>query len=269
MRLETAIAPSASDERPDVFADDLVKVGRLTAGTPGQVGGRACTRTSQPQSVVTQGGANATSGTNGALPVKVTTCSDRQGIVLEEGWTSAAGGTPLLTKRAVELQLDADVPAIHIPPADPLPAAQGNGAVRKVAADQKITFAETFHLPAPKGFTFVGRYAVVPARLGSTGTSLPAEAGVALYTDVWQRGPDLLLLDQGATTTGSVPFDPKTTLGPIEVPNIGPATVAADLRLAEVRFVRPQGGFARLAGTLAPKDLVAIADTLTVGPSPR
>ena len=266
--VSTAIAPSASDARPDLFADDLVKVGRMTAGAPGEVGGRACTRASQPQNVVTQGGATAASGKNGSLPVKVTSCSDRQGIVLEERWASA-GGTTLLTKRAIELQLGSDVPAIRIPSADPLSAAQGNGAVRKLASNEAVPFPETFHLVAPKGFTFVGRYAVVPVRLAQGGAAVPAQPGVALYTDVWRRGPDLLLLDQGATTTGSAPFDAKSALGPVEVPGVGTATLAVDLQLAEVRFIRPHGGFARLAGTIDPKDLVTIADTLTVAPSPR
>ena len=86
---------------------------------------------------------------------------------------------------------------------------------------------------------------------------------------MWRRGPDLLLLDQGASTTGSAPFDPKSALGPIEVAGVGAATLAVDLRLAEVRFIRPDGGFARLAGTIDPKDLVAIADTMTVAPTPK
>jgi hypothetical protein len=48
------------------------------------------------------------------------------------------------------------------------------------------------------------------------------------------------------------------------VPGLGPADLAVDSRLAEVRFTRPDGGFARLAGTVDPKDLVALAATLTV-----
>jgi hypothetical protein len=90
------------------------------------------------------------------------------------------------------------------------------------------------------------------------------QPGIGLYTDVWRRGPDLLLLDQGASETGGPPFDASSRLGPITVPGLGPADLAVDSRLAEVRFTRPDGGFARLAGTVDPKDLVALAATLTV-----
>jgi hypothetical protein len=266
--LDTAIATSASDSRPDLFVDPLTKVKRATPSGSGQVGGRPCTKSLEPDTVATQGGAETSGGQAGTLPVRVTRCSDAQGLVLEERWVSA-GGTTLLTKRAVELQLGDKVPAIEIPKADPLPAAQGNGSVKKVARDAKIPFLETFHLATPKGFTFVGRYAVVPARLSQSGGQVPADPGIALYTDVWRRGPDVLLLDQGATKSGTPPFVARSKLGPLEVPGVGAADLAVDLRIAEVRFTRPDGGFARLAGTVDPKALVAIADTITVKATPR
>jgi hypothetical protein len=268
VRLDTAIAPSASDSRPDVFVHPLTEVKRATPAGSGVVGGRPCTRSLEPDTVVTQGGAAPAGAQDGTLPVRVTRCSDAQGLVLEERWVSA-GGTTLLTKRAVELQVGDEVPAIEIPKADRLPAAQGNGAVRKVARDAKVPFAETFHLATPKGFTFVGRYAVVPARIAQSAGQLPADAGIALYTDVWRRGPDLLLLDQGASRSGPPPFVARSKLGPLAVPGVGTADLAMDLRLAEVRFTRPDGGFARVAGTLDPKALVAIADTMTVQATPR
>jgi hypothetical protein len=95
---------------------------------------------------------------------------------------------------------------------------------------------------------------------------VPGTPGVALYTDVWQRGPDLLLLDQGAQDTGAPPFDASTKVGSTSVPNVGAADLALDDHLAEVRFTRPDGGFARLAGTLPPQELVQLAATLTVAP---
>jgi hypothetical protein len=50
----------------------------------------------------------------------------------------------------------------------------------------------------------------------------------------------------------------------LTIPGVGPADLAVDPRLAELRFTSPGGGFARLAGTLAPKRLVALAETLVV-----
>jgi hypothetical protein len=188
--------------------------------------------------------------------------------VLEERWVTK-GGETVLTKRAIELEVGHDVPALHVPKAEPLSAAQGNGAVKEVPRDQAPPFAEVFHLDTPKGWTFVGRYAVQPARLNPAGGGIPDDLRVALYTDVWRRGPDLLLLDQGATTATAPPFDAKSALGPLLLKGLGDATLAVDLRIAEVRFSRADGGFARLAGTIDPKALVDLAGQLTVRVTPR
>jgi hypothetical protein len=262
IRIDTAIAPAASDMRPDLFTGPMTDLKRLAAGSSTDIGGRPCTRSSEGEKVATAGQADQSLGDTGSLPVKVTRCVDAQGLVLEERWASP-GGRNLLTKRAVELELGDDVPAIDEPKAQLLPDEQGNGSVRQVAADAPVPFAESFHLATPKGFTFVGRYAVVPARIARSSGAAVADPGVALYTDVWRRGPDVLLLDQGTTTSGSAPFDSSTKVGPIDVTGLGAAELAVDLRVAEVRFTRPGGGFVRLAGTLAPPELVRLAAKVT------
>jgi hypothetical protein len=264
VRLDTAIAPADGDSRHDVLDDALVTVKRLASAGRGEVGGRPCRNTSQATKVATAGNGAASISSGGTLPVTITTCVDAQGFVLQQRYTTAASGEPVLTKRAVALQVGRDVPAVHVPAVDAIPVDRGGGRVREVAADAPIPFEERFHLDPPKDWTFVGRYSVVPPRLSSTGAPVAGQPGIGLYTDVWRRGPDLLLLDQGASEAGGPPFDASSRLGPITVPGLGPADLAVDSRLAEVRFTRPDGGFARLAGTVDPKDLVALAATLTV-----
>jgi hypothetical protein len=263
VRIDTAIAPAASDLRPDLFTGPMTDLKRLKVGGGGpiSIGDRACRRSVEAQKLATAGDAAKSVGQTGTLPVTVTRCVDRQGLVLEERWASP-GGRNLITKRAVELELGDDVPTIHEPRARRLPAEQGNGSVERVARSTPMPFADTFRLATPKGFTFVGRYAVVPARLAGSAGPLPPDAGIELYTDVWRRGADVLLLDQGVTTSGRPPFDARTAVGPVDIKGPGQATVAYDLRLAEVRFTRPDGGFARLAGTIAPAELVRLASTL-------
>ncbi len=197
----------------------------------------------------------------GSLTALIERCVDAQGLVLEERWTTA-GGQRVLTKRAIDLELGDDVPAVDLPDADPLPDAQGNGAVNELAADAAPPFVEAWRLAPPDGFTFVGRYAVVPARLSQSPEALATDPSVALYTDVWRRGPDVLLLDQGASTTGSPPFDPSSTIGTTDLPALGRAVLAVDLRIAEIRLTRPEGGFVRLAGTIDLAELTALAASL-------
>lgn len=258
VRIDTAVAPSASDVRPDRFAARLLEAGKLTAGTPGRIGERPCTRVKDAGAVLTAPPAGSDQA-GGSLPVLVERCIDEQGLVLEERWTTA-GGERVLTKRAIELEVGEDAPDIVVPDADPLPLEQGNGAVRELDADEVPPFAEVWSLPAPAGFGFVGRYAVQPPRLSQA--ALTSDPDVALYTDVWERGGDLLLLDQGASQSGATPFDPASALGPVDVPGIGAAELAVDLRLAEVRFARPDGGFVRLAGTVPLDELLRLAATL-------
>lgn len=263
VRIDTAIAPAASDVRPERFDAQLDKAGKVDRdGEAASVGGRPCRFASESGTV------NTTDDPTGAgdtqpLPVVVARCVDALGLILEERWTTA-GGERVLTKRAQELELGDDVPDIDIPDAAPLPAAQGNGAVRKIDRDEVPPFAEVFEMPDPKGFTFVGRYAVAPARLSGTADAIPTDAGIALYTDVWRHGPDLVFLDQGATTGGATPFDPDTRIGDVQLSGLGTAELAVDVRSAEIRLTRPDGGFVRLVGTIPVADLITLSATIEI-----
>jgi hypothetical protein len=244
VRLDTPIAPAADDLRPDLFDAHLAHAGRLLPEGASEIGGRACRRTSEtgvsPDAVVT------------------TRCIDAQGLVLEELWTQQ--GDVVRSLRAVELELGQDVPDIDVPDAEPLGLELGNGAVTALDPDEQPPFAEAFRLSPPDAFTYVGRYAVVPPRVGATAEALAP--GVALYTDVWRRGADLLILDQGATTSGPPPFDARSTSEAVELERLGAGELAVDLRIAEVRLTRPDGGFVRVAGTVTPDELLRLAGSL-------
>jgi hypothetical protein len=232
-----------------------------------EIGGRGCRIDVEASEIATADDSGATStSTPETVPVIVGRCIDQQGLVLEEQWTTKEG-VRVLTKRAVELELGDDVPAVHVPKADPLSTAQGNGAIHEVGADQAPPFQEAWHLDVPEGFTFVGRYAVVPARLELGGSGAGGAAGqpdVALYTDVWRRGADVLLLDQGATRGGPAPFDATTRIGTVDLGPLGQGELAVDLRSAEVRFTRPGNGFVRLSGTIPLDELAHLATQLQV-----
>lgn len=262
--ITTAIAPAASDLRPDHLADRLVAAGRLEVHEERiDVHGRTCRLMDEAGEAATAEPGPVDAGNLGSVPLLVSRCVDDQGLVLEERWTTV-DGTRVLTKRAEELQLGDDVPEIVLPDAEALPDSQGNGAIEEVDAAEPPPFLERFELPAPEGFTFVGRYAVVPARVSTSADPAALDVGLALYTDVWRRGPDLLLLDQGATTGAPAPFPPDTRIGETDLGELGTAEVASDLRSAEVRLTRADHGFVRLAGTIPPTELVLLARTLQV-----
>jgi hypothetical protein len=266
VRIDTAVAPAASDLRPDRFADAVVEAKRaIRHDEVREIGGRECATDVERSEVASadDSGATSTSAPD-SVPVIVARCIDPQGLVLEEQWTTK-DGVRVLTKRAVELDLGKDVPTIDEPKADPLSAAQGNGAIHKIAADEVPPFQEAWHLDPPKGFTFVGRYAVVPARLNlATSGSTAGAPQVALYTDVWRRGADVLLLDQGATDGSPAPFDPGTRIGAVDLGPLGQGELAVDLRSAEVRLTRPSNGFVRLSGTIPIDELTQLATQLQV-----
>lgn len=252
VRIDTAVAPSASDLRPERFADALVDAQKATRSeVESRIGGRACRTVAETDTVPNTSG--------DTLPVTIERCVDVLGLVLQERWTTQAGDV-VLTKRARVLELGDDVPEIEVPDAERLADAQGNGAVREVDADEPPPFQEVFALDVPADFAFVGRYAVVPARFSSgvPGAEVPS-TDIALYTDVWQRGPDVLLLDQGATKGESPPFDPQIRIGTVDLGSLGQGEIGVDLRSGEVRLTRPDDGFVRLSGTIPLDELVTLA----------
>ena len=189
----------------------------------------------------------------------VARCVDAAGIVLREVWR-ADDGEVVQTMTATTVEVD-DVAVGPTPTGTRLAAADGNGAVRSVPDDEPVPFAESFSLD-PAGWEFVGRHLVVPPALGG----LPGEAvqpsATALVSDVWRRGPDLLVLDQGATKDGEPPFGDGRFLQTFSVDRVGDAALTVDERLVAANITLRDGGFVRLSGTVTPDDLRELAETI-------
>jgi hypothetical protein len=268
VEIDSAVAAAASDLRPDRFLDQLAEAKKVVIHDDESIdiSGRTCHPFTEAGRIGAKG-TGADPSQVSQVPVAISRCVDAQGLVLEERWTTQ-DGTLVLTKRARELDLGQDVPAIHPPRAQPLPDGQGNGAIHEVDRDQAPPFQQAFSLDAPKGFTFVGRYAVVPARVATdpSTTSAGTATDVAIYTDVWRHGPDLLMLDQGATKGEPPPFDSTTRIGTVDLGRLGTAELAVDLRGAEVRITLPAHGFLRLSGTLPLDQLTRLAGQIQPHP---
>lgn len=260
LRLEVPIALAAGDLRPEHVIDPALDQGLVRSRGTRTVAGRPCRllRFGGPVS----GGVFTPVGTDPDEYADV--CIDGQGLVLSEIWTM--DGTVVRSRHAIEVrerEVDADRFAV---PADvtTLSTDDGGGAAERVDATFDPGFAEHWRPgPLPDGFAFVGRWAVVPPALGGPVPSGEARgADIALITDAWTRGPDLLLIDQGAARRGAgAPWDDGPAID-VDLGALGPAELALNLRMTEVRILRPDGGFVRVAGTLPPDDLLEIARTL-------
>ncbi len=260
VRIEVPIAPAGGDLRPDAVLAAALDAGIVAERGSRRSLGRSCRgiELGGPVSSGTLTPIGAVAGESAEA------CIDDIGLVLAETWT--VDGEVVLAREAVDVEVgDVASDAFSVPArAESLAFAQGGGSVRRVADDEDPGFAERCHLRAPAGFEHEGRYLVLPPALGATvDPSMPRRAEVALMTDVWTDGMDVVLLDQGAARGGaSAPWDARPYTEEVDLGDAGSGVVVFDLRLNEVRVERPDGGFVRVAGTLPPDRLVAIARTL-------
>ncbi|WP_436793714.1 hypothetical protein [Actinospongicola halichondriae] len=239
--IDVPFSPATGDTRLDRFGATVA-----TDRGSDEVGGRPCAVTRAAFA--------------GEAVVAVERCTDDAGVVLREVWLDADESV-LQTMTAVELTLGVDVGPE--PEGTRLTATGGNGAVHAVEADEPIPFARAFTLDPGDGWDFVGRYLVVPPTLDATARDLGSSADTALVSDVWRRGPDLLVLDQGATKDGPTPFGAMTEIDTFDLVDIGEATIGVDDRLAAVNVPLADGGFLRLSATLDPTELRTLAQTIS------
>lgn len=249
-RLVVPPALASGDIRPDAVLAAAVGSKVMRDVGPSSVAGRKC-HAYVAGTTVSGGTLEQLSGNE-----RAEVCIDASGLVLQERWT--IDGKVVRTRRAVALSFDsAD---FTVPDGSVLP---GSGLVNKLADDAPIPFPIMVTIGTfPSGFTHVGRYAVVPPDLTPTrDADAPKTTKVATVTDVWTRGADVLLLDQGAAS-GVDPFVPSAVAAPLDLPGFASSRLVLDLRATEIRIRLDDGGFVRLSGTISPEELVAIAGSL-------
>ena len=187
-------------------------------------------------------------------------CVDRNGIVVEEAWVYR---NELIQRRAaVEVEIDPAIDRrvfeIDIDPSE----GQFRGSVERLDPDEVDTEGLWVLPDLPRGFETLGRYGVVipQAALPQTGGQVPGP-GPSSTTDVYVRGPDLLVVDQDPSL---VRFLQEASPGAREVdlPNLGDAMLIVDARMSEIRGQTADGSVVRLFGTLAPSELIDLARQL-------
>jgi hypothetical protein len=260
VRIQVPIAPAGGDVRPDAVLDDAIAAELVEEAGTRRIAGRSCrvVRLGGPMSGGTLTPVGAVAGESAEA------CVDGTGLVLAETWLVDGDVQREMEATSVEVgDVDDDVFAVPSGATD-LTFRQGGGSVEAVARDEDPGFSERWRADVPDGFEHAGRYLVLPPQLGEpVDPSVPRSADVALLTDVWVRGADVLIIDQGAARGGGAPpWDERPYSKDVALGALGDGTVVFDLRLSEVRVARPDGGFVRVAGTLPPDRLVELARSL-------
>lgn len=189
-------------------------------------------------------------------------CVDEAGIVVEEVLFSR--GEPTLRRVAVKVEEEPSLDGSLFVTGEPtVEVRDGGGFVREADVATRPE-GEFFELPsAPEGFRLRGRYTVVPPQPENFSDPSRESHRVAGTVDVFERGVDFVLVDQGATLGGKDPFVADPASPTIAVGRrLGEAEVLIGPRGNEVRVNRGGGRYLRVYGTLPPGELAAIAAML-------
>ncbi|GAC1593748.1 MAG: hypothetical protein NVS3B21_15090 [Acidimicrobiales bacterium] len=196
-------------------------------------------------------------------------CLDASGL-LREQW-KVKGNVPVMQRVALSVEALPSAPAPRelrqLPDAATVAPRLGGGFVRKVTSDS-MPATRFFILDAPpEGFGYMGRYSVIPPQPGAGGAASQQSAPtVASVADVWTRGADYLVLDQGGTLDGREVFAPDPAASKIAVGAAGPGEASTRLIGAELRVQLGGGHFLRLYGSATAERLASVAQGLRSTP---
>ena len=195
-------------------------------------------------------------------------CVDERGLLLEEWWVVDGDAIQQRIATEVELRVPDDFGTAWSgePPSES--AEEGGGSILTLTPGSSPPGAPFFTAPAPPGdgFEHLGRFSVIPPQAAAFGDGEERGSIVASTADVWRRGIDIVVLDQGGNLDGVAIYDPDPDNETVELPNLGTAELLVSLTGNELRVQRPGGKFVRVVGTLPLDDLLAFARTLVEGP---
>jgi len=265
--LHVPAAVASADVRPDLVVPAAMRAHRMTVVGRATVLGRSC------EVLRTAGSLRA-----GPLPTlragaHVDTCIDAAGIVLRE--TQVSGGRTVSDRRAVLVETGAaavtDAPFALS--GTPTPYDSGGGAFTPLTLTSRPPGSSWALDKGLQGFRHVGRFAVVPPQpqlFGQGGNgfgSMGMPGGlVTEMDDVFVRGVDVLVLQQGSTLNGATFAAPANSLDVDLGPLGGGQLLLAGNVATVVAEPGNHKGFVRLSGTLPADDLVALMRNLTRQP---
>jgi hypothetical protein len=250
-------ALASADLRPDVVLPEAVTRGLLKPREQRRVAGRVC-QVYRAAKTVSSGELVPLDKAKASEHADV--CIDAAGLLLEEVWQNPEGRR--LTRRVatrVDVAPSFDEKTFSVEGIPDLPVTEGGGGVRPVDDGRPLPSGVFLLDQVPEGFTMQGRYAVIQPKLDVMQDPLGASETPrsTSFTDVWVRGPDVLVLDRGdAAAFSAHPYGRTIDLGPL-----GQGETYVDLRTSEARAT-VRNGYVRLYGTLPTDELVALARKL-------
>jgi hypothetical protein len=192
----------------------------------------------------------------------VDSCVDEAGLVLEE--IAYRAGRPQSRRVATKVEENGPLAAGTFSHSDDaaLPVSDGGGS--SIAMDPASRpIGRSFELPAPpEGFVHAGRYQTVPPQPENFTDPLREGYRRAATVDVFTRGADVVLLEQGATLHGLDPFAENSRGAPIDLPPLGAGEVLLTGAGVEVRAVLAGGRYVRVVGTMSAAELARLVGTL-------
>jgi len=187
-------------------------------------------------------------------------CVDQHGIVIEEFWMS---DEKLLRRRAaVELEIDPKLDDELFAIEAPAEEGPTRGTVQPVPRDA-VDPEEIWRLPStPDGFDFLGKFAVIrsTASVPQPGGGVPS-APPTSTSDVYVRGPDLIVVDQDPSLIGAIRSEDRPSRK-IELDGFETAEMIVDARMSEVRGETEDDSVVRIYGTVPPDELLELAKDL-------
>ena len=250
-----AWAPEAArgDRRPDATLAEAVRKHYARARETRRIAGRLCRVYRVATAVDSLPLATVPAHPHGYRDI----CFDRDGLTLQESMYDDSG----LVRRVIATDVAID-PAIDDSMFDIggalEPSAEG-GSLQKLEPTSKLPGPRFFELRhRPKGFTRLGRFAVVPPGQPGLNQAESHTPVTAYMSEVWQDGVDALVIDQGGPTSGR-PFVPDTASVKIHAGVLGAGEARYGLLDNEVRFAVGGSRFVRLHGTLPMHRLLEIA----------
>jgi hypothetical protein len=204
----------------------------------------------------------------------VDSCVDADGLILRE--TSIKESRVATDRVAVAVAVGAGV-ADKAPfdmRASVTPFDSGGGAFRALTLDSRPP-GSSWALPStPSGFQQLGRFAAVPPQPqlfagGGQGTGLMGALPGGLVTemdDVYTRGEDAVVLQQGSTINGAA-FKPPANGISVQLGHLGAGQMLIAGNMTTV-VAEPGNGkqFVRLSATLPPDAVIALMRSLVAQP---
>jgi len=194
---------------------------------------------------------------------RVEACIDADGLVLEEVTTIEGAIVTRRVATAVELEPTVDDDHFELTVRVRTPD-EGGGSVREITATSASPGAFWQLTAPPPGFEHLGRYATVPPQTARLDDEQTRGQYLASVTDVFTRGLDVLVIEQGGTLGQVPPFGahPHGRL----VDDLGELAATGEIvqhpNGAEVRVLIPPGRFVKVSGTMTADELVAVARSL-------